>query len=95
MANRNPFKMLKQMLPAYFTALGTQSSAATIPVTLKHAKQIEARNNTTDFAIPLLATIHLSGSTITLVSYRFEDGLVGYFLNWTAFLNHLVPSLIL
>lgn len=68
LAKRNPFKMLKQMLPAYFTALGTQSSAATIPVTLKHAKQIGVREKAADFAIPLLATIHLSGSTITLVS---------------------------
>lgn len=67
-AKRNPFKMIKEMLPAYFTALGTQSSASTIPVTLKHAKKIGAREKVADFAIPLLATIHLSGSTITLVS---------------------------
>jgi Na+/H+-dicarboxylate symporter len=67
-ARKNPLKMLKEMLPAYFTALGTQSSASTIPVTLKHAKKIGAREKTADFAVPLLATIHLSGSTITLVS---------------------------
>lgn len=67
-AKRNPFKMIREMLPAYFTALGTQSSASTIPVTLKHAKNIGAREKVADFAIPLLATIHLSGSTITLVS---------------------------
>lgn len=65
---RNPFKLLKTMLPAYFTALGTQSSAATIPVTLKHAKKMGARAKVADFSVPLLATIHLSGSTITLVS---------------------------
>ncbi|MBP2243251.1 Na+/H+-dicarboxylate symporter [Cytobacillus eiseniae] len=67
-ARRNPFRMIKEMLPAYFTALGTQSSASTIPVTLKHAKKIGAREKVADFSIPLLATIHLSGSTITLVS---------------------------
>ncbi len=67
-AKRNPFKMIKEMLPAYFTALGTQSSASTIPITLKHAKNIGAREKVADFAVPLLATIHLSGSTITLVS---------------------------
>lgn len=65
---RNPFKLLKVMLPAYFTALGTQSSAATIPVTLKHAKKMGASTKVADFSVPLLATIHLSGSTITLVS---------------------------
>lgn len=67
-AKRNPLKMLKEMMPAYFTALGTQSSASTIPITLKHAKNIGAREKVADFSIPLLATIHLSGSTITLVS---------------------------
>ncbi|GIN22174.1 dicarboxylate/amino acid:cation symporter [Siminovitchia fordii] len=65
---RNPFSMLKTMSPAYFTALGTQSSAATIPVTLKQAKQVIKMERVADFTVPLLATIHLSGSTITLVS---------------------------
>lgn len=67
-SKQNPFKLLKQMTPAYFTALGTQSSAATIPVTLKQAKTLGAREKVADFSIPLLATIHLSGSTITLTS---------------------------
>lgn len=65
---QNPFHMLKAMVPAYFTALGTQSSAATIPVTLRQAKGIVKKESVADFAVPLLATIHLSGSTITLVS---------------------------
>lgn len=65
---KNPISMLKTMSPAYFTALGTQSSAATIPVTLKNAKKIVKQDRVADFATPLLATIHLSGSTITLVS---------------------------
>ncbi len=68
LAKKNPVKMLKEMLPAYFTALGTQSSASTIPVTLKHAKKLGASEKVTDFSIPLLANIHLSGSIITLVS---------------------------
>lgn len=67
-SKQNPLKLLKEMAPAYFTALGTQSSASTIPVTLKHAKRLGAREKVTDFSVPLLATIHLSGSTITLVS---------------------------
>lgn len=65
---KNPFTLIKTMLPAYFTALGTQSSAATIPVTLKQAQKTGASNKVTDFTIPLFATIHLSGSTITLVT---------------------------
>ncbi|MCK1977197.1 dicarboxylate/amino acid:cation symporter [Jeotgalicoccus huakuii] len=65
---RNPFAMLKTMLPAYFTALGTMSSAATIPVTLERAKKNGIRERIADFVIPLCATIHLSGSTITIVS---------------------------
>ena len=59
---------MKTMAPAYFTALGTQSSAATIPVTLRQARKTGASEKVTDFTIPLFATIHLSGSTITLVS---------------------------
>ncbi len=64
--SRSPFKALRTMMPAYFTALGTMSSAATIPVTLRQAKANEIREEVADFAIPLSATIHLSGSTITL-----------------------------
>ena len=60
--------MIKTMLPAYFTALGTMSSAATIPVTLKRVKENGVRNRIADFVVPLCANIHLSGSTITIVS---------------------------
>src|SRR5699024_2298696 len=67
MSKQNPFHMLKTMSPAYFTALGTQSSAATIPVTLQSAKNLKIRHNVADFTIPLLANIHLAGSTITLL----------------------------
>ncbi|MBO8137666.1 MAG: dicarboxylate/amino acid:cation symporter [Desulfotomaculum sp.] len=65
-SGRNPFKALKNMIPAYFTAIGTQSSAATIPVTLRCAKKNGVSEGVADFAVPLCATIHLSGSTITL-----------------------------
>ncbi|GGK29388.1 sodium:glutamate symporter [Caldalkalibacillus thermarum] len=67
LTGRNPFRALKTMLPAYFTAIGTMSSAATIPVTLRQAKENKIKEHVADFAIPLSATIHLSGSTITLV----------------------------
>lgn len=65
---KNPFGILKTMMPAYFTALGTQSSAATIPVTLRQARKSGVNERVADFTVPLFATIHLSGSTITLVS---------------------------
>ncbi|MDQ0159431.1 dicarboxylate/amino acid:cation symporter [Alkalibacillus salilacus] len=65
---QNPFKLLKTMLPAYFTGLGTMSSAATIPVTLKQAKQNNVKEDVADFTVPLSANIHLSGSMITIVS---------------------------
>ncbi len=68
MSGKNPFFLMKTMAPAYFTALGTQSSAATIPVTLRQARLTGASEKVTDFTVPLFATIHLSGSTITLVS---------------------------
>lgn len=67
-SKRNPFSMLKGMLPAYFTAIGTQSSAATIPVTVDSAKKVGIKGRIVDFAIPLCATIHLSGSMITITS---------------------------
>lgn len=67
-AGGNPFKLLKGMIPAYLTAIGTQSSAATIPVTLASTKKNGVKEGIADFVIPLCATIHLSGSTITLTS---------------------------
>ena len=56
------------MLPAYFTALGTMSSAATIPVSLQATKANGVKPNIADFTVPLCATTHLAGSTITIVS---------------------------
>lgn len=65
---RNPLKMLCTMLPAYATALGTSSSAATIPITLRQAKLMGIREDIADFCIPLCATIHLSGSMLKIVA---------------------------
>lgn len=66
--HKNPFRMLARMLPAYFTALGTQSSAATIPVTLQQTKLNGVSDGIAGFVIPLCATIHLSGSTLKIVA---------------------------
>ena len=60
--------MLWTMLPAYFTALGTQSSAATIPVTLRQAVKMGVSEDVAGFVVPLCATIHMSGSTLKIVA---------------------------
>lgn len=65
---KNPFKLLLTMLPAYFTALGTQSSAATIPVTLVQVKKTGVNEEVASFVVPLCATIHLAGSTLKIVA---------------------------
>ena len=65
---KNPFRLFKNMLPAYMTALGTQSSAATIPVTLEQTIKNGVRPELAGFVIPLCATIHLSGSTMKIVA---------------------------
>ncbi|CAM3697794.1 dicarboxylate/amino acid:cation symporter [Rheinheimera salexigens] len=67
-AGRSPFTLIKNMLPAYFTALGTMSSAATIPVALQATKKNGVKPDVANFTVPLCATIHLSGSTITIVT---------------------------
>jgi Na+/H+-dicarboxylate symporter len=67
-AGVSPLKLVKNMLPAYFTALGTMSSAATIPVTLRSVKENDVNDDVANFAVPLCATVHLAGSTITIVS---------------------------
>lgn len=68
-AGRNPVRSLLTMLPAYATALGTSSSAATIPVTLRQAIAMGVRRPVASFVIPLCATIHLAGSTTKIVSF--------------------------
>ena len=65
---RNPFKLLWNMFPAYFTALGTSSSAATIPVTLKRTLKNGVSEGIAGFVVPLCATIHLSGSCLKIVA---------------------------
>ena len=67
-ARKNPFKAIWTMLPAYLTALGTSSSAATIPVTRAQTIANGVRPEVADFVIPLCATVHLAGSTVKIVS---------------------------
>lgn len=67
-AKKNPFRMLWTMLPAYATALGTSSSAATIPVTLAQTKKNGVSEPVADFCIPLCATVHMPCSILKIVS---------------------------
>lgn len=70
-AGKNPLTLLKKMMPAYVTALGTSSSAATIPVTLECTLSNGVRNSIASFVIPLCATINLSGSMLKIVACSF------------------------
>lgn len=66
MARKNPLRLLANMLPAYLTALGTSSSAATIPVTLRQTLKNGVSDEIASFCVPLYATIHLSGSMMKI-----------------------------
>lgn len=89
-SHRNPLRMLRIILPAYFTALGTQSSAATIPVTLRQTIKMGINPDIAGFTVPLCATIHLSGSTLKIVAcamalmimegHPFDAGLMVQFI---------------
>ena len=68
LTRRNPLRLLYNMMPAYFTALGTSSSAATIPVTLRQTQKNGVSEDVSGFVVPLCATIHLSGSCLKIVA---------------------------
>ena len=66
---KNPFTMLKNQIPGYLTAVGTQSSAATIPVNVGCAEKNGVSKQIREFVVPLCATIHLSGSMISITCF--------------------------
>ena len=68
LSGKNPFTCMKNQIPGYFTALGTQSSAATIPINLECARRNGTSPEIREFVVPLCATIHLAGSIITITS---------------------------
>lgn len=87
---RNPMKMLSTMLPAYFTALGTQSSAATIPVTLAQARKMGVSDEVSGFVVPLCATIHMSGSMLKIVACAMALMMMqGMAFNFTLFFGFI------
>ena len=66
LSRKNPIRLLANMMPAYFTALGTSSSAATIPVTLRQTKKNGVSYEIASFCVPLCATIHIAGSMMKI-----------------------------
>jgi len=97
-SRRNPLTLIRKMMPAYFTALGTQSSAATIPVTLEQTKKMGVRGFVADFVIPLCATIHLSGSTVTIITCALAimtiNGMAVSFLDFFPFILALGVTMV-
>jgi len=67
-SGKNPLKLIKNQVPAYLTAVGTQSSAATIPVNLEVARKNGVSKKIREFVIPFGATAHLLGSITTVIS---------------------------
>ena len=86
----NPFKAIFTMLPAYLTALGTSSSAATIPVTLCQTRKNGVSDAVSSFTIPLCATIHLAGSTSKIFAFAFAivytQGMTVTTTQWVGFI---------
>ncbi len=67
-ARKNPIKLLKNMIPAYLSAIATQSSVAVIPITIDCSKKNGVSSSIADFVLPLCSTIHLSGSVISITA---------------------------
>lgn len=70
MSGKNPMEVLKHYGPAYLTAVGSMSSAATLPVSIECAKKSKVlRKDILNFSIPLFSNIHLCGSVLTEVFF--------------------------
>ena len=67
-SKKNPLTLIKNQIPGYTTALGTQSSAATIPVNLQCAETDGVCEQIRNFVVPLCANIHMAGSMITITA---------------------------
>ena len=79
LSGRNPWQVVRYYLPAYLTAVGTMSSAATLPVALSCARRSPVLSRTmTEFMIPLGATVHLCGSVLTETFFVMTISLMLY-----------------
>ena len=88
---KNPFRLLANMFPAYLTALGTSSSAATIPVALKQTRKNGVSEGVAGFVIPLCATVHLSGSAMKITACAFTIALLeGFPTDFPLFLHFIM-----
>ena len=67
-SRKNPFTLLKNQIPGYTTALGTQSSAATIPVNLECARADGISEEIRNFVVPLCANVHMARSMVTITA---------------------------
>ena len=94
----NPFKAIFTMLPAYLTALGTSSSAATSPVTLRQTRKNGVSDAVSSFTIPLCATIHLAGSTSKIFAFAFAivytQGMTVTTAQWVGFIFMLGVTMV-
>ncbi|MEZ6854652.1 dicarboxylate/amino acid:cation symporter [Halodesulfovibrio aestuarii] len=78
-SKRNPLEVLRHYSPAYLTAVGTMSSAATLPVSLKCASKSKVLSeNVVEFMIPLGATVHLCGSVLTETFFAMTISMMLY-----------------
>lgn len=68
LSGKNPIMLIRNQISGYATAIGTQSSAATIPVNLECAKKDGTLDEIANFAVPLCANIHMAGSMITITA---------------------------
>lgn len=66
-SKKNPLKLFRCMIPAYFIAFGTQSSAATIPITLDGVRKMGVAEDVGSFVVPMCATVHLAGAIVKLI----------------------------
>jgi Na+/H+-dicarboxylate symporter len=80
-SKKNPFTLLRNMLPAYVTAFGTMSSVSTIPVSIRANKKNNVHESIVNVTVPLCATIHLCGSIITILTCSLA-------------VLHLIPGLV-
>lgn len=67
-SKKNPIKLIKNVIPAYLSAIATQSSVAVIPITIRCSKKNGVESEIADFVLPLCSTIHLSGSVISITA---------------------------
>lgn len=67
-SKKNPFKLMKNQIPGYLAAVGTQSSAAAIPVNVECARKNGISEEIRNFTVPLCANIHMCGSMITITA---------------------------